>query len=361
MFVLVLIVSVLAAVVPLVGYLTFIWWLDRYEREPIWLTVLTFLWGAIGGVIGALVFASMFQLGVEAALGHGHRAAALSDAIGAVVIAPVVEEATKGLILLFLLLSKHFDNATDGLIYGAATGLGFAMTENFLYFLTVYQQGGAEAWVSNIVVRTLFSAVVHCCASGSLGFFLGLSRYRQGFFTKLVFLPMGYCAGMAIHAFWNGSMVLGGLSKGGGVFTLGAFVLIPVIALCLLAITQWSLHVEHKMIRRELEEEEQLGFIPRGHSAILPYYLKRRRKGWLQANVPHDQYVRVATLLAFRKSQVRVRTPGSAQQLMRDVESLRKDVVRMILGDRPPLGTTSRTSTAYVEIPILPPPGGAGS
>ncbi len=357
MYVVVLFASVVAAVVPLVGYLSFIWWMDRYEREPIWLTVVTFLWGAIGGVLGALVFASIFQLGVDAALGGGHKAATISNAIGAVVIAPVVEEATKGLILLVLLMTKQFDNATDGLIYGAATGLGFAMTENFLYFLNVYQHGGAQAWMSNIVVRTLFSAVVHCCASGAFGFFLGLSRYRKGFFVKLLFLPLGYAAGMAIHAFWNGSMTIGGLYKGGGIFTAGAFLLMPVIALCMLGITQWSLYLEHRLLRRELEEEEKLGFIPGGHAAILPYYLKRRRKGWLAPAIPQKEYVQVATLLAFRKSQVRVRDGAAAQRIMRDVEELRKQVVRLVLGDQAPLGTR-RTQTAYVEIPVVPPPAG---
>ncbi len=361
MFILVLIVSVLVAVVPIVGYLTFIWWLDRYEREPIWLVIVTFLWGALGGTIGAIVVSGTLQLGVDAALGRARNSREISAAIGAVVLAPLVEEATKGLILLILLLSKQFDNSTDGLIYGAATGLGFAMTENFLYFLTVYQQGGAKAWVGNMIIRTLFSAVVHCCASGAFGFFLGLSRYRQSFLAKLLLFPIGYLAGISVHAFWNGSMTIGGMYQGGGVFTFGAFVILPCIAIGLLVIGQISLHVEHKLLRRELEEEEKNGFIPPGHAAILPYWLKRRKSGWMPANVPQEKYVQVATKLAFRKSQVRVRGKKRGEALLKEVEELRKEVVRLVLGDRSPLGTTRRTETAYMGVPIqYPPTGGQG-
>ena len=39
--------AVVFATLLILGYLLFIWWLDRYEREPIWLVGLTFLWGAI--------------------------------------------------------------------------------------------------------------------------------------------------------------------------------------------------------------------------------------------------------------------------------------------------------------------------
>ena len=41
--VLIVLASVLAATVPILAYLMFVWWLDRYEREPIWLVSLPYL------------------------------------------------------------------------------------------------------------------------------------------------------------------------------------------------------------------------------------------------------------------------------------------------------------------------------
>ena len=49
-------------------------------------------------------------------------------------LAPLIEEPTKAIILFAIVRSRHFDNTTDGFVYGAAAGLGFAMTENFMYF-----------------------------------------------------------------------------------------------------------------------------------------------------------------------------------------------------------------------------------
>ena len=51
--------SLLSAVIPLVAFLGLVWWLDRYDREPIWLVLLTFAWGALGGVLFALLGSSL--------------------------------------------------------------------------------------------------------------------------------------------------------------------------------------------------------------------------------------------------------------------------------------------------------------
>ena len=43
--------SVLAGVIPTVIYAAVIWWFDRYEKEPLWLLGITFMWGAIPAII----------------------------------------------------------------------------------------------------------------------------------------------------------------------------------------------------------------------------------------------------------------------------------------------------------------------
>ena len=53
---LVLIVAVLGALIPTIIYVLFIWWLDRYEKEPLWLLALAFLWGAIPAAMEIAAF-----------------------------------------------------------------------------------------------------------------------------------------------------------------------------------------------------------------------------------------------------------------------------------------------------------------
>ena len=103
--------SQLAAAVPVLAYIFIIWRLDRYEREPLWLIGMTFLWGALGGTCFGCLLSVPPAAMLEAALGQQW-----GDVGTAVVVAPFVEEFTKGIVFLPLLFSKNFDNETDGLI-----------------------------------------------------------------------------------------------------------------------------------------------------------------------------------------------------------------------------------------------------
>lgn len=45
------IVAILGALIPTILYVLCVWWLDRYEKEPLWLLAFAFLWGAIPATI----------------------------------------------------------------------------------------------------------------------------------------------------------------------------------------------------------------------------------------------------------------------------------------------------------------------
>ena len=122
-------------------------------------------------------------------------------------IAPAVEEPAKAVILLGLLASKHFDNTTDGLVYGATVGLGFAMTENYLYFERAHDMGGVDGWTTVVITRSLFSALMHCAASATFGAALGMFRYRGNVKQWVVGPLLGYALAFIIHAFFNGREV----------------------------------------------------------------------------------------------------------------------------------------------------------
>lgn len=164
--------SALCAVVPLTAALAAVWWLDRYDREPVWLIALTFLWGAFGAVPLAVVFATLLTGSVGPSVATGWPEAAL----GLVVTAPLVEEPAKALVLLAVAATRHFDDMTDGFVYGAAAGLGFAMIENLLYFHGAV--GDPAGWAGTVLVRTFFSANMHAAATAVAGAALGWARFR---------------------------------------------------------------------------------------------------------------------------------------------------------------------------------------
>ena len=308
------------AMIPLVGFLGVMWWLDRYDREPLWLVAGTFLWGAIGGTALAVVGSGVALDFLTASLPEDQVVFATT-----VIVAPLIEEPTKALVLIAVALSRHFDNTTDGFVYGAATGLGFGMTENLLYFLQVAAEGDVGAWMATIAVRTLYSALMHASASSVIGAALGWARFR-GVRAMVQAVPLGMLGAIGIHALWNGLLAMETTAGSGGVLAAVNLVLFPLEFLALFVVFQLCLLEERRMIRRELGEEVARGLLPEAHLGHLCSYLGRMRKGWLPESMDHDTYVETATRLAFRKHQTRLQ--GSAHQ--QELDGYRDDLVQLL-------------------------------
>ena len=79
--------------------LVFVRYADRYEREPWGILILTVVWGAIPAIFLSCVFEVAFETPISYMAGP--EAAAV---VGAVVIAPVVEEIAKAVAILFVVL-----------------------------------------------------------------------------------------------------------------------------------------------------------------------------------------------------------------------------------------------------------------
>lgn len=312
--------SVLCATVPMLAFLWLTWFLDRHDREPWWLFGLTFLWGAVGAVLFAMIGSGVLLGALGAAIG-GEAA----DALAGVLIAPLVEEPTKAAVLFLVMFSRHFDNATDGFVYGSAAGLGFGMTENFLYFLGVAATGDVVGWMQTVVIRTLFSAVMHAAATSCVGAMLGFARFR-GLGWKLLALPIGFGAAIAIHATWNGLLALDMATGGTGSFAALDLLLFPVEALVLFAIFQLALWDERATLRRELADEVQAGLLPLAHATAVASYLGRSKGRWLERGIPRHPYIRAVTTLALRKHQARSAAARGQAFYADDVHRLRREI-----------------------------------
>lgn len=321
--------SIACAGVPMFAFLSVIWWLDRYDREPVWLLGVTFLWGAIGAVSISVIITLLLRGAYPALLlaaGLPELDPTLAQAAEPVVLAPFVEEPAKALILLFVMWNRHFDNMTDGFVYGAAAGLGFGMTENLLYFVTV--SGDAAVWGSTVLVRTFYSAVMHATASAIVGAALGFARFR-GLGSMMGWGLTGLALAMAIHAIWNGLITMSGLTGGEGFFTAD-LILLPIEVLAVFAVFQICLFEESAIIRRELSEEAAAGHLPAEHPRILASWLRRLSRQWVPPGVNRDRYVQIATSLAMRKKQVRQMGRRTPDFYRAEVQRLRSELVQVL-------------------------------
>jgi hypothetical protein len=98
------------------------------------------------------------------------------------------------------------------------------------------------------------------------------------------------------------------------------------------ALTQFSLHREHQVIRRHLLAESALGVLPAEHASVIPYWSRRRQRGWLAPHVPREPYLRAATLLAFRHHQIEVARGERRERYLQDIVGLRAQVERHLRG-----------------------------
>src|SRR5207237_381887 len=108
---------------------------------------------------------------LTAVLGSG----ALFDALSSAFSPALFEESAKGIFLIGLLFIfwREFDDPLDGIVYGSMVGFGFAMTENLLYFLGAYAEGGISAQIINILLRSGLFGLNHAFFTACTGLALG--------------------------------------------------------------------------------------------------------------------------------------------------------------------------------------------
>ncbi|HKI79317.1 MAG TPA: PrsW family intramembrane metalloprotease [Ignavibacteriaceae bacterium] len=310
--------SALAAVIPMLVYLTIIWRFDRYDREPIGLLLKNYLWGALGAIILALIGSGLLS-GFFSVFIHSKD---VMDKTETIFIAPFVEEITKGFFLLITVKSIKFDNMTDGIVYGGAIGLGFGMTENFLYFVA-YGSTISE-WISIVVIRTLFSGVMHCVSTATFGAFLGYSKFKDSP-VKIILTLVGILIAMFIHFAWNFSVSFETTAFLGFLFMIFTIIIFIVVY-------SFSVAGERKIIFRELQEESGSGLIPEDHLFILISTL-RNRPGWINESI-RKLYIKAAITLAFRKMEFKKSKGVSRQFYERDIEYYRNFISNLLLQEK---------------------------
>lgn len=204
------VIIVLVAFVPSILYLVWIRNTERFSREPYGRLLRVFFFGAIVSVFIAIVFELIltiaFSQNIERVYQYLGENPSLPTIVLACVIAPFVEEAAKG--LGALKARKFLTELENGIVYGAAVGLGFAATENLLYENAALIEGGAQAFIATAVIRSISSALLHATSSAVMGLGIARKTLRMGGWG------MYYLAAVAMHSLFNFAASFGVLYEG---------------------------------------------------------------------------------------------------------------------------------------------------
>lgn len=284
--------------------------LDLYEREPFSIVAVMFLWGAIG----AAIIASVGNEALQGQLPHD-----VEVVFGPAISAPVIEELAKGVALAIAFAGSYwahrkfgvleFSGVTDGIVYGAAVGIGFAFTEDLYYFFHEARLDGVSDALRVFVDRRDFfgpASLRHAIWTATLGAGIGLATVSRGWAGRIGWPLLGLALAMAMHAINNGLVpVL--LSIKYGFTTAYQFLAIGVpvdlaermqrsadsaqdvlrllswayVALFIAAIALWLRH-QRRVIAAELEEEVGRGLISEPERRLAGSYLARLGRQWRQ-------------------------------------------------------------------------------
>jgi protease PrsW len=234
-------VGLVLAVVPAPFYVLLALWLDRYEPEPRSLLAVTFMWGASIAVFVSFLANTAFETALAAVIGDA------AETVGTIVSAPIIEELAKGIVLVLLFLTERdeFDNVTDGIVYAAMAGLGFATVENVLYYGNAVSKGIDEG-VTTFVLRGIASPFAHPLFTAMTGIGLGVARETFHAPTRVLAPVLGLMGAMFLHFLWNVSS-----SVGDAFFAAYLLVMLPTFVGVLLVVRS-SLRREAQIIRSHL-------------------------------------------------------------------------------------------------------------
>jgi RsiW-degrading membrane proteinase PrsW (M82 family) len=248
-------------------YLGLARWIDRFEPEPRSMILFTFFWGATVAVFVALVLNTFGE--VVVGLTFGREAGSI---YGGSISAPIVEESAKGLVLLLIFKRRRdeFNGVVDGVVYATLVGLGFAMTENVLYYAQGAAKHGVEGALMTFVARGILTPFAHPLFTSMTGVGLGIASRASKRRVQAVAPLLGLGAAVGLHSLWNTAAAAGYA----GVVYIALFVPIFILMVALVAIARGR---EGKLVRRELQPELQANWLTPAELEMLSTMRARRR------------------------------------------------------------------------------------
>jgi RsiW-degrading membrane proteinase PrsW (M82 family) len=294
--------------------------IDRYDPEPFWCLALALLWGAIASAGFALVINTV-NVGLAEAVG-GREVAGF---VGPVVSAPLVEEGLKGLGVfgVYFFLRREFDGVVDGVIYATFIALGFAATENILYY-SRFAAHGAVDLTYGFIVRGVLSPWLHPLFTSMTGIGFGIARETHKTALKVFAPVVGYMAAVTLHAIWNGTSWLGGELNFEPLIAL--VVWLPLVA-AFGAVLIVLVAREGRIIRKYLEDEVLMGFLSPHELVLVTSPFGRLTALLGRGGFTARKFVDVASRLALTKWHAAVAMKGQKRTLSIDfVAPLRQEL-----------------------------------
>ena len=160
--------------------------LDEYDKEPLWLLALAFIFGAINLHLDIDILDFLFSL--ITAENDFIRIGEEALSVG------FTEELLKFIVVMLIIYpNKNFDEPFDGIVYSVFVGMGFATAENMTFVL----QGGAGL----AVMRMLSAIPAHFVFAVIMGYYLGKAKSSKN--SQFLIIGLSLLIPVLIHSLYD--------------------------------------------------------------------------------------------------------------------------------------------------------------
>ena len=273
-----LLVSALAAAVSFPLLIWFFFWLDRWEPEPARYRWAALVWGGSAAVLIGAGFQFVLAAFTQSAFWL------------AVVVAPLSEELAKGLFLVLVvwLRRAQLHGVVDGIVYAGMAGIGFAFTEDVLYYSGALTDGGPTELAALVIVRGIFTPFAHPLFTSAIGIGIGVAVTARSREVRIFAPLLGYLVAVLLHATWNGSTMV---AEGRGFLVAYVVIMLPALAV-LVILAAKARQKEGLLVQRSLGDCVQRGWVTPGDAALassMPARRAARRAARLRGGKPAEQ------------------------------------------------------------------------
>jgi len=177
----------LASLAPVFIILFYVYFRDKYDKEPLGLLIKALLLGIV--IVIPVVFVERLLMNLMPPAGKVAEAA-----YHAFVVAGFTEELFKFLALYLLVWkSPSFNEKFDGIVYAVFVSLGFAGVENVMYVM----DGGMQT----ALVRAITAVPAHAIFGVTMGYYLGIAHMYEELKSK--YLGRALLVPIVLHGIYD--------------------------------------------------------------------------------------------------------------------------------------------------------------
>lgn len=302
-------------------YLALLRLVDMNEREPIWALGFVLTCGFItGSQLRVIVGSPLLDLTLWPAIAARELALLLALLLGYAALAAV--ERWRGW--------SDITDATDGLVYGAAAGLGTSVGELFVREMSDRGLVATLMLAPSAPVAAILGGLALGVAGGVTGAAFVVARDAPTPLRRISWFLGGLLCAVGVHATMDW-IAHGDALSAQGYWRAWAALLLPCLAM--IAAAAYAIRIERAVIARDAERELVSGVASAAELDLLRHPLRRTgtylrtlgrggvRECWLQMSL-HNRLVQLA--LIHRRA---ARAPSP--RLTRQVDAIRESIGRL--------------------------------